>query len=307
MLKVANSSKFTVKQNNMTATVFNQDCLEGMRRLEKGSISVVVTSPPYNLGINYSKYDDSGPREAYLDWLETWAHIAHSALAENGSVFLNMGAKPSDPSIPFQVLERMMKHFQLQNVIHWIKSIAIEKSNVGNYPGITQDAAIGHFKPINSSRFLNDCHEYIFHLTKHSRVILDRLAVGVEYQDKSNIDRWSSGMDKRCRGNTWFVPYKTIRDRSAQRPHPATFPEKIPEMCIRLHGVKRTKLVLDPFLGIGNTALACMNLGVNFVGFEIDEYYSNVSMTRMNEKAAAKDVRRSLSQSGLNTRNTANQ
>jgi site-specific DNA-methyltransferase (adenine-specific) len=44
-------------------------------------------------------------------------------------------------------------------------------------------------------------------------------------------------------------------------------------MCIKLHGLEKTKLVLDPFMGIGNTAVACLRLGVDYVGFEIDESY----------------------------------
>jgi site-specific DNA-methyltransferase (adenine-specific) len=98
--------------------------------------------------------------------------------------------------------------FFLQNTIHWIKSIAVEdrKGDLKSH---------GHFKPINSKRFLNDCHEWVFHFTKTGRVELDRLAIGVPYQDKSNIARWShtSGSDLRCRGNTWFIPYETIQSR----------------------------------------------------------------------------------------------
>ena len=45
-------------------------------------------------------------------------------------------------------------------------------------------------------------------------------------------------------------------------------------MCIKLHGLERTNLVLDPFMGIGNTAIACLQLGVDYIGFEIDEIYA---------------------------------
>lgn len=257
--------------------LYNMDCLAGMReKLKPGSVDVVVTSPPYNLGVKYSRYDDTLPRAQYLDWLGEWAETVKEILDERGSLFLNVGSKPSDPWVPFEVLSEMRHHFHLQNVIHWIKSIAIQKEDVGDYPGITQDISVGHYKPINSSRYVNDCHEYIFHLTKAGDVKLDRLAVGVAYQDQSNVTRWDAARGgKRCRGNAWFVPYQTIRDRDAQRPHPATFPVKIPKMCILLHGLKRTRLAADPFLGIGHTALACVELGVDFVGFEIDaEYYA---------------------------------
>ncbi len=266
---------FYVSRRLHQLTLYNTDCVAGMKaNLAPRSVDVVVTSPPYNLGIQYGQYDDTLPRGDYLRWLGEWAQVVRDVLSDDGSLFLNIGAKPSDPSVPFQVLAEMQKHFVLQNVIHWIKSIAIEKQDIGHYPGITGNVSVGHYKPINSPRYVNDCHEYIFHLTKRGDVALARLAIGVEYQDKSNVTRWRAARaDKRCRGNTWFIPYKTIRDRAAQRPHPATFPVKIPKMCIQLHGVEKTRLVLDPFLGIGHTALACVELGVDFVGFEIDPDY----------------------------------
>ena len=91
---------------------------------------------------------------------------------------------------------------------------------------------------------------------------LDRLALGVPYQDKSNIARWShtGGSDLRCRGNTWFIPYETIQSRAKERPHPATFPVQLAEWCIKLHGISRTETMLDPFLGIGNSAVAAQAL-----------------------------------------------
>jgi site-specific DNA-methyltransferase (adenine-specific) len=169
----------------------------------------------------------------------------------------------------------------LQNVIHWIKSIAISKQDVGKYPNIVDDVAVGHFKPVASDRFLNDCHEYIFHFSKEGKSKMDKLSVGVPYQDKSNIGRWRHAkQDKRDRGNTWFIPYETIQMKK-ERPHPATFPTKLPEMCIRLHGIKEKMVVMDPFLGIGSTAIASTRLGVSFVGFEIDEGYIEETITRL--------------------------
>lgn len=266
---------FALKCNGATISAYREDCIVGMRdKLTARSIDVVVTSPPYNLGIKYGAYDDTLPREKYLQWLGDWADAVRRVLRDNGSLFLNIGAKPTDPWVPFDVLGVMRARFKLQNVIHWVKSIAIDKADVGNYPGITGDVMVGHYKPINSPRFLNDAHEYIFHLTKRGDVKLDRIAIGAAYQDKTNVTRWSGARgDKHCRGNTWFVPYKTIQRRDNQRPHPATFPVKIPRMCIQLHGLKRTQRVLDPFMGIGHTALACKELGVDFVGFEIDAAY----------------------------------
>lgn len=266
-----------------------RDCLEGMSSLiEPGSVDVVVTSPPYNLGTQYGRYDDTISRAEYLAWMDRWAAEVRRVLHDRGSLFLNLGAKPSDPWGPFEVVLALRRHFALQNVIHWVKSISIARDDAGRYPGITRNVSVGHYKPINSPRYLNDCHEYIFHLTKAGDVELDRLAIGVEYQDKSNVARWgAAAADRRCRGNTWFVPYRTIRSRDRQRPHPASFPARIPRMCIELHGLSRTRLVLDPFLGIGNSAVACVELGTGFVGFEIDPEYWTESARALDRAIAA--------------------
>jgi len=267
-------------KKNTTATLYLKDCMAGLRDdVREGSVDVVVTSPPYNMGIGYNSYRDSLPREKYLAWIEEVGVAVKKALADDGAFFLNIGNRPKDQWIAWDVAFVMRKHFTLQNVISWVKSIAISKSDVGNYPGIANDIAVGHFKPIVSDRFLNDCYEYVFHFTKNGDAKLDKLAVGIPYQDKSNIGRWKKAeQDKRDRGNTWFIPYETIRSRK-DRPHPATFPAKLPEMCIMLHG--HAKLVADPFTGIGSTALAARKLDVSFIGFEIDKGYLDEAIARL--------------------------
>jgi site-specific DNA-methyltransferase (adenine-specific) len=246
-----------------------EDCVRGMARLRDKSVDLVVTSPPYNLGIRYSEFSDRAGRAGYLGWCKRWAAQIARLLKRDGSFFLNLGASPANPMFPHQLVLELRDLFVLQNTIHWVKSISVEEKN-------GEVISRGHFKPINSRRFLNDCHEYIFHLTPDGKTSLDRLAVGVPYQDKTNIARWTHtrGSDLRCRGNTWFIPYETIQSRAKERPHPATFPVELAENCIRLHGVQNVKKMLDPFLGIGNSAVAAQRCGVKkFIGFEIDEAY----------------------------------
>jgi site-specific DNA-methyltransferase (adenine-specific) len=254
------------------------DCVQGMALLPAESIDLVVTSPPYNLGVKYSNYKDDQQREAHLAWCVQWAEGIKRLLKADGSFFLNVGGSPSNPLFPHEVVAAFTQDlFKLQNTIHWIKAITIE----------TDDGEIiskGHFKPISSGRYLNDCHEYIFHFTKTGRTPIDRLALGVPYADKTNIARWkhTNGNDRRCRGNTWFIPYRTIRDRDQERPHPATFPVELAENCILLHGRTSEIAMLDPFLGIGNSAVAARNIGVrSFIGFEIDEAYIRKAQSRI--------------------------
>lgn len=239
------------------------NALDLMRRMKAGSIGVLCTSPPYNLGIEYEVYDDKISRADYLAWSAEWLALAYRVLAEDGSFFLNIAGKPTDPLVPFQVLPlAIAAGFKLQNSITWVKSISVEVDG--------KTRSVGHFKPLNSERFLNDCHEPIFHFTKTGDVKLSRLEIGVPLEDKSNLKRFGGEgrKDIRCGGNTWMMGYDTIQAYD-DRPHPASFPLELPTRCLKLHGVHKKPLVLDPFAGIGTTALACAQLGLPNIGVDL--------------------------------------
>jgi site-specific DNA-methyltransferase (adenine-specific) len=277
-----------VRVGRATLAFYTGDAVALLSRLAPASVSAVVTSPPYNLGVRYRSYRDTLPREQYLAWTGAWVAAVARVLAPQGSLFLNVGGKPKDPWIPFDVAGVARAHLRLQNTIHWVKSIAIDREAAGDAAGLDRDLAVGHYKPINSERFLNDCHEFVFHFTPGGDTPLDRLAIGVPYQDASNIGRWrraAGGL--RCRGNTWFIPYDTIQSRARERPHPATYPPRLAEFCLRLHGCDRLQLVVDPFLGLGSTAIAAAALGVDFVGIDVDPAYVEIAAARVEASAAA--------------------
>jgi site-specific DNA-methyltransferase (adenine-specific) len=250
-----------------------QDCVPGLYELKPGSVDVVVTSPPYNIGKSYHTYQDNLSDDDYFNWTEIWGGAIADVLRPNGSFFLNLGASSVNPWFGYDVASVLRRMFKLQNVIHWVKSVSIN--------GRTQ----GHYKPINSKRFVNNLHEYIFHFTKSGRVELDRLAIGVPYQDKSNIKRWGSAKrDLHCRGNVWYLPYETVQHFS-DRPHPATFPVALPEYCFRLHGAKKIKRAVDPFVGLGASAIAFKRVvkakRAEFIGFDIDPEYIEHAQRRV--------------------------
>jgi hypothetical protein len=177
------------------------DCLAGLRHLAASSVDVIVTSPPYNIGVDYRSYDDCRPREDYLAWLAKVGLEMKRVLKDEGSLFLNIGGTNRDAWLPLDVAAVFRSLFSLQNHITWVKSVSI------------RDDSFGHFKPIRSQRFLNPNHEAVFHFTKSGSVALDRLAVGVPFADKSNIARRGHKQDRRCAGNVWFIPYETVGPR----------------------------------------------------------------------------------------------
>lgn len=272
-----------------TQSILPGDCIECLKSLEDKSVDVVVTSPPYNLKIKYSKYKDNLSRQDYLTWLNTVFKSIDRVLKDDGSFFLNVGNSCIDPWIAHDAVGQARDIFKLQNNIYWIKSVGVDinlKISLGLSDMIdvpTERQTYGHFKPINSPRFLSNNTEMIYHLTKSGYVKIDKLAIGVPFADKSNIKRFTSNkQDKRCNGNNWHITYKTVNSKEEKCNHPATFPIELPKRCIQMHGITDNMLVVDPFSGIGTTMIACKELGVTGIGIELDENYVKVSKELLN-------------------------
>ena len=232
--------------------LYRGDCLRVMEQLPSESVDVVVTSPPYNIGLAYRSYGDRRAEQDYLDWMLEVATGVRRLMRPDASFFLNITGSSAMPWLPFELIVRLRGLFRLQNHITWVKSISIG------------DETVGHFKPINSSRFLHRNHEHVFHLTLDGAVPLKRLAVGVPFKDKTS----------------WFIPYETVRNRSQKFDHPATFPIMLPRMCVRLHG-KPSPVVLDPFMGTGTTLLAAELEGARGIGIDLDAAYVSIARNRL--------------------------
>jgi site-specific DNA-methyltransferase (adenine-specific) len=249
------------------------DCLSALADMPAGSVDVVVTSPPYNLDLAYTAYQDHRAEAEYLDWMVSVAAALRRVMKPDASFFLNISGSPNQPWLPFELIVRLRPLFALQNHITWIKSIALPKKDGG-------EDSVGHFKPMPGKRFLHHNHEHIFHLTLDGKVMLDRLAIGVPYKDKSNIARRGHAHDLRCRGNTWFIPYETVQSRAERFNHPGTFPVDLPRWCIRLHG-RRPAVVLDPFAGTGTTLVAAWLEGQQGIGIDLDPAYIEIARARL--------------------------
>ena len=83
------------------------DCLDVFRQLEPHSVDVIVTSPPYNIGVQYSRYQDALSAAEYLAWTDTWVAAATRVLRPDGSLFLNVGTRPSDPWTALDVVQEI--------------------------------------------------------------------------------------------------------------------------------------------------------------------------------------------------------
>jgi DNA modification methylase len=227
------------------------DCLEGLRKIEDGSVNCIVTSPPYNkkgllkspkkgnqiwgkFNIDYNSYGDDMPEAEYQEWMIEVLNQCHRVLAEDGSFFFNH--KP-----------RRYKNRC------WLPTDFIAKSEAQLYQLIIWDRR-------NSPNIRNDvlvpCTEHVYWFCKKKPKVF-RDAVDPEY-----------------RGEVWVItPEK-------QKLHPAPFPEKLVRNCILL-ATEEQDLVLDPFAGSGTALKVANNLGRNFRGFDIDATYVEMAKDRI--------------------------
>ena len=261
------------------------DCVAGMARLEAASIDLVVTSPPYNLGIRYGKFADTADRASYLDWCEEWAAQIRRLLRPNGSLFLNVGAAPSNPMLPHELILRLRKFFVLQNTIHWIKAITIPDEagdrNFARSFQTDQFAALSERLPR-------------IHFSSHAgreerRSTASRSVFPTPTNRISRAGATPAGATGAVAATPGSFPTKRFSGARKSDRIRRRFPVQLATNCILLHGLTRAQRMLDPFLGIGNSAVAAKRCGLtSFVGFEIDEEYLAEARRRVADRRGAR-------------------
>jgi site-specific DNA-methyltransferase (adenine-specific) len=224
------------------------DCVDGLDKCASNSIDCVITSPPYK--------DEDGYSEALI--IHTFTALYYT-MREGGLMFVNFGHLVEDKARPFRLALLIEKTgFDLQETFVWAKN---------------------HYRPIQGRRRVNNLTEFIFMFSKGLMPTIDRLAIGVPYADKTNVGRYATS-DLKCAGNLWHIPYETIQSE-VEKLHNDRFPIELPTRCLKLADAKPGFLVCDPFSGSGTTALACKNMGLNFIGWEINPIHYKTAMKRL--------------------------
>lgn len=231
--------------------IYCMDCRDGLAKLNDNSIDLTVTSPPYK--------DEDG---FTYELMNTVAKELYRVHKNNTLCFVNFGHLAHYKSRPFKTAMLFEDAgFEWVDTITWIKN---------------------HYTPIQGNKRVNNLTEFIFMFAKGNNYKLDRLSIGVPYEDKSNIGRYAD-KDLKCGGNYWEIPYDTIQ-YSWQKRHKDRFPLKLPERCIKLSNIPKGSLTLDVFVGGGTTAVKAKQLGMDFIGFELDQSDVNDSYKWLKEE-----------------------
>ncbi len=236
--------------------VFNSSS-EKMTELPDNSIHLMVTSPPYNVG---KEYDSDYTLQEYLEFLKrVWTEVRR-VLVPGGRACINianLGRKPYIPLHSLIIKDMLELGLLMRGEIIWDKSASAGTST-----------AWGSWKsPSNPS--LRDVHEYIlvFSKNRYKRQKLEERESTINRQEFLDLTK-----------SIWDFPTESARKIG----HPAPFPVELPYRLIQLYSYSN-EIVLDPFMGSGQTAIAAIKANRHYIGYEIDEEYVKLAENRARE------------------------
>jgi DNA modification methylase len=256
-----------------TVQVVQEDCIDGMKKIRDASVDLVITSPPYNIGLKSrndrdESYDDDLEENVYRELIRDTIIQFHRILKPNGSAWINMKSRwmnekgevtgPLEGSLepPTWILEYTRGKLFLKNEIVW------------NYD-IGSDTQNGKFHPRHESFFwfVKDPRNYKFYI--------DRIRVQNKTGDPRNNPNGANPTD------VWYFPI--VKGNAKQRnSHPAQFPEKMIERIV-LACSDEGDMIIDPFLGSGTTLKVASQNSRKGIGFEIKETYAMNALERIKE------------------------
>jgi len=228
---------------------------ENMSQIPNESVHLMVTSPPYNVG---KVYDKDWTLEEYLSFLRrVWAEV-YRVLVPGGRACINianLGRKPYIPLHAFVIRDLLEVGFLMRGEIIWNKAASASPST-----------AWGSWcSPSNPT--LRDMHEYILVFSKgtYARKALPNRKSTISREEFLEYTK-----------SVWTFPAVSARSIG----HPAPFPVELPYRLIQLY-TYADEVVLDPFMGSGQTALAALSAGRKYVGYEIDPSYVRLAEQRI--------------------------
>lgn len=240
--------------------IINDDVLT-TNEMEKNSIDLIVTSPPYNLDIKYNSHDDKISYPDYLEFSRKWLTRCFDWLKDEGRLCLNIPLdknKGGQQSVGAD-LTRIAKKigYKYHSTIIW---------NEGN---ISRRTAWGSFRSASAPYVIAPV-ELIIILYKNNW----KKTHGSKISDitKEEFMSWTNGL--------W-----TFTGESKKRVgHPAPFPIELPRRCIKLFSYI-DDVVLDPFLGSGTTLVAAHTHKRKSIGIDIDKEYCALARKRLINEA----------------------
>jgi len=245
--------------------IIKGDSYVELQNLEAYSVHLIVTSPPYNVGMPYDGYDDRQNYKVYMQHMENVLTECYRVLARGGRIAINLpsasmqttGSKEAFVAIDYVNMMRKIGYLD-REWIGWQKgSFALR--------GVTSWGS--WCSP--SQPYLRDSMEYIIVFSKETH----------KREDKKGPNDITPEEFVAFTKNCWFIQPE-VKNRKL---HPAPFPVELPYRLLKLY-TWPGDTVLDPFCGIGTVGEACRMLKRNFIGIDISERYCHIARERLSQE-----------------------
>ncbi len=231
------------------------DCLEVLKQIPDNSVHLAITSPPYNVGINYSNHNDSLVYVNYLEWLKNvWLEVKR-VLVPGGRFALNIAPtsiknfRPIHHDFSIQLKEIGMT---MRTEIIWYKQTMGRRTAWGSWKSPSNP----HIVP---------SWEYVLVFNKENWQLEGNLKDADITSDE--FMRFSDGM--------WYIP-----PESQRRGHPSPFPEELIYRLIKFYTYKGNT-VLDMFGGTGTVAVVALKTGRHFIHIDLAQNYCEIAQQRL--------------------------
>lgn len=247
------------------------DNLKFMHALEAESMKLIVTSPPYNIG---KTYETRRSLEKYIEAQAATIAEAVRLLHPRGSICWQVGNYVEDGSIiPLDILLYPLfanHNLRLRNRIMW---------------------TFGH--GLHCQRRFSGRHETILWFTKSDDYIfnLDAVRVPSKYPNKKAFKgpkkgQLSSNPNGKNPSDVWDIP-NVKANHVEKEAHPCQFPVGLVERLV-LALTSKGDAVLDPYLGVGSSAIAAIMHGRKAFGCDTDKKYVDIAWRRVRDYRAGK-------------------
>jgi site-specific DNA-methyltransferase (adenine-specific) len=267
---------------NYLGKIVNGDCIEVMKTMEEGSVDLIVTSPPYGVGIDYDVHDDDMVWEQYSKFTRDWMEQAYRVLKDDGRIALN---------IPYEInrQDKGGRIFMVSEVWQIMKQIGYKFFGVVDLeeesPHRSRTTAWGSWMSPSAPYIYNPKECVILaYKKKHIKIVKGQPEwVGemgeVEGKDGNMRPKMMyTEQQKREFIDLVFGQWNYFADtRSLTK---ATFSMDIPTKAIKILTYKND-IVLDPFAGSGTSMVAAETLDRRWIGIELSSNYAKVANERV--------------------------
>lgn len=235
--------------------IFNGDCNDILNDELINNINLTVTSPPYNVKLDYNLYVDNKEYDEYLNWLKIIFKKIYDKTVDGGRCIINIGdQKNGKISLHTDIIN-------LMNNIGWLNYTII----IWNKNHTNSRTAWGSFMSPSCPSFPRP-FEYILVFSKKYYKLQHN---GISDLTKNEFIEWSYGL--------W-----NIKPVHQQKDHPAKFPIEIVNRCLKMFSYVGD-IVIDPFMGSATTICSCVINKRKYIGIEIDETYFKLANKNIND------------------------